>query len=162
MAKKATVTEVVTGADLATWRLSAYPANTKLQPEVVASVLASLANGNYISTACAAAGITERTFRNWRDKAESDDPAAQPYREFLDLCNEARALGETENVATIKAAAATNWTAAAWLLERQYPERWGRRDAVHQTGDVQHRVVFELVGQKRLGASDDDGEDDQG
>ena len=27
----------------------------------------------------------------------------------------------------IRAAAAKDWKAAAWLLERRYPEQWGRR-----------------------------------
>lgn len=39
------------------------------------------------------------------------------------------------------------WGAAAWLLERRFPERWGRRDQVEHTGrgggPIEVRVVYE-------------------
>jgi hypothetical protein len=35
------------------------------------------------------------------------------------------ALAEVALVAGISAAASDDWTAAAWLLERQHPGRWG-------------------------------------
>lgn len=36
-------------------------------------------------------------------------------------------LGSEESlVATIEANTRTDWRAAAWLLARRYPERWGR------------------------------------
>jgi hypothetical protein len=38
----------------------------------------------------------------------------------------ARATEETRLVAYVASAAAKNWRASAWLLERRYPERWGR------------------------------------
>jgi hypothetical protein len=36
-----------------------------------------------------------------------------------------RVLAEERLVAQVAAGAKTNWRAAAWLLERRYPERWG-------------------------------------
>jgi hypothetical protein len=38
----------------------------------------------------------------------------------------ARATEETRLVAYVASAASKNWRAAAWILERRYPDRWGR------------------------------------
>jgi hypothetical protein len=38
----------------------------------------------------------------------------------------ARATAEVREVALVTQAASTSWQAAAWLLERRVPERWGR------------------------------------
>ena len=35
---------------------------------------------------------------------------------------------KASSVMVIKKAALTSWFAAAWLLERKWPERWGRRE----------------------------------
>lgn len=158
-----TETSALTPEVLDKWALTTYPAGghgEKLTPATVAAVLESISHGAPISVSCQAAGLASKTVFNWRRRAESDDPDAAPYREFVELLEQARAAAEADNVRVIKTAAKTNWTAAAWLLERAYPERWGRRDAVHTSGDVQHRVVFEFVGQKRLGQGDD-GDSDQ-
>jgi hypothetical protein len=39
------------------------------------------------------------------------------------------ALAEPRLVALVTRAAEQNWRAAAWLLERRYPERWASRPA---------------------------------
>jgi len=43
----------------------------KLTPQTQAIIVEALEKHNYISTACALAGISEATFYNWLDKAES-------------------------------------------------------------------------------------------
>ena len=93
-----------------------------------------------------------------KKKAEADPESA--YAEFFDLVEQAKAHAEMDNVRIIKRASKKTWTAAAWLLERAYPERWGRRDAVVTTGDVQHRVIFEFSRTGRIGQDDDDADED--
>jgi hypothetical protein len=53
-------------------------------------------------------------------------PADEPYRELRERIHQAQAEGEVRNVAQIAKAATDSWAAAAWLLERQHPTRWGR------------------------------------
>jgi hypothetical protein len=65
-----------------------------------------------------------------------------------------QALAEQRLVAVIAAGARSNWRAAAWLLERQYPERWGRDRAkglTAETGgeDDPFREVDELAEARR-------------
>jgi hypothetical protein len=97
---------------------------TKLTPEVVEAVVLSLRTGGYVTVACRAAGISTTTYGDWmqRGKAESSGP----HHDFRERVERAKAEGEVRNVAVISRAAGESWQAAAWLLERMYPERWGK------------------------------------
>jgi hypothetical protein len=64
--------------------------------------------------------------RRWVLKGEAPD-AAEPYRGFCTAIKAARAAAEVRSVALIQSAAnGGTWQAAAWYLERSYPDRWGR------------------------------------
>lgn len=78
--------------------------------QAVAQLAALLRAGNYPAVAALATGVPLDALPN--------DALAEIGR--------ARAEGEARGIATIANAAGENWQAAAWLLERQYPERWGR------------------------------------
>jgi len=134
------------------------PPSAKLTPAIVKAVLGNIAAGNYISTACTAAGITQKTFHNWLERGRSAPDTI--YSEFLLLAEKARAAAEAANVRIIKRAADTNWTAAAWLLERQYPERWGRHDRVSSTVDAVHTLKIEWGNVPIEGNDEQDDQDD--
>lgn len=117
------------------WQLTRpVPVGVKMTTKIDAAILQSLANGGYVETSCVAAGITKRTFYNWLEKAEEDEDSV--YAEFADLVEKARAQAELANIAIIKAAAVENWQAAAWLLERVYPERYGNRNRTTLDGGL--------------------------
>lgn len=97
-----------------------------LSEAIAAKLDASLREGNYVKTAVEAAGIARSTFYNWMKRGTSSAAEDKPYRELRARVEKARAEGESMLVGHIAAKAATDWRAAAWLLERQYPERWGR------------------------------------
>lgn len=99
---------------------------SKLTVELADQLVALLRAGNYVTTAARAVGISRKLFYDWMDRGESALPVDEPYRDLRERVELARAEGEARNVAAIAAAARENWQAAAWLLERQYPERWGR------------------------------------
>ena len=122
------------------------PPQCLLTPAVAAGICETVAAGNYIKTAVAAAGVPRKTYDNWVVKAREQPDSV--YAEFVDLLEQARAQAEAANVRIITTAAAKTWQAAAWLLERQYPERWGRRDRVFNTVDGDHRVTFVFEEQK--------------
>jgi len=92
----------------------------QLSDELVEQLCAILRTGNYIGVACRAVGIDRVTLHRWlnREGAQFDLLRERVQR--------ARSEGEVRNVALISQAATQNWQAAAWLLERQYPDRWGR------------------------------------
>jgi hypothetical protein len=97
-----------------------------LSDELADTLVSMLRAGNYVGVATQAARISRATFGVWMRRGESSRPEDEPYRLLRERVEQARAEGEVRNVAQIARAAAESWQAAAWLLERQYPERWGR------------------------------------
>jgi transposase len=107
-----------------------------LTHEVQRRVVQVLQAGGYPETAAAVAGIGHSTLKKWLKRgAESTAPDDEPYRQLHRAVGQARAESEARNVALIAQAAATNWLAAAWLLERQYPERWARPSQREKPGE---------------------------
>jgi hypothetical protein len=49
---------------------------------------------------------------------------------FAEAIKEATSVGLMENLMTVKAASAKSWQAAAWLIERRFPNEWGRRQTI--------------------------------
>lgn len=99
---------------------------TALTEERTRAIVRVLRAGGHQDTAAAAAGIAVRTLRLWLHRGASDDARDAPYRRFREAVEQTMAESETRNVAIIATAAQSNWQAAAWLLERTYPERWAR------------------------------------
>lgn len=99
---------------------------TALTDEITDRLVLMLRAGNYIDVACRAAGIAKATYHKWMALGRSQAPRHTAHRLFRERVQRASSEGETVNVAVIASAARSNWQAAAWLLERQAPERWGR------------------------------------
>lgn len=99
---------------------------TKLTKETQERILQAVQAGNYLETAAQFAGIDGSTMRRWLQKGEGEG-APEPYRTFYTALKSARASAEVRSVALIQTAASNGtWQAAAWYLERSYPDRWGR------------------------------------
>lgn len=140
---------------------------TSLTPAVRQRVYAALKTGKPIARACALAGIGQSTYYRWMDDglaaaprcerwqemtaAERRDPANAELRpkpadmamwEFREAVNAAMAEAEDALLARVSCAAEEpkHWTAAAWILERRWPERYGRRQAIEMTADVRAKV----------------------
>lgn len=114
------------GSDRCSSHLGRATHPTSLTGDVVDRLVAMLRQGNYVQVAARVAGISRQTFYVWMQRGTSSQPADAPFVDFRERVEEALALGEARNVALIAKAAPDNWQAAAWLLERQYPQRWGR------------------------------------
>jgi transposase len=100
-----------------------------LTPEITARIANIVSSGSYLTTAIAAAGVPRQTFYGWwkRGDPDGEDPSEAGFRDMRERIERARAEGEARNVAVIaKAAQDANWQAAAWMLERSFPERWAR------------------------------------
>lgn len=87
--------------------------------------------GMSYENACAKAGIRRSTFHNWLAKGEQKNARAK-YVKFVDEVYKANAEVEFQLLKQIQDA--KEWQAKAWILERRFPERWGRKDRIEHTG----------------------------
>lgn len=122
------------GSDRCVSHLGRVGRPSLLDDKLAQRLTASLRAGNFVDVAARSAGLSRRTFSAWMLRGSSGKSADEPYRKLRDQVEQARAEGEVRNVARISAAAADSWRAAAWILERSYPERWGRPSARLMTG----------------------------
>ena len=118
---------------------------TKLTDEIQDKIVAALTGGNYQDTAAAYAGISRSTFYGWLERGrieaarlqnkEKANPKETVFLEFSRAVENARASAEVRNVTLIQQAANSGtWQAAAWHLERSYPQRWGRINRTEISG----------------------------
>ena len=106
--------------------------HTKLTEPVRNTIVLALASGCYRETAAEHAGIGVSTLYRWLETGEADweEGKTTPHRELWEAIKKAEADAEVGAVALIRKAAPDSWQAAAWLLERKHPGRWGRHDRV--------------------------------
>lgn len=105
---------------------------TKLTREIHDRIVTAIRAGNYIETAAAHAGIHKDTLYHWLKRGR--EASSGPYRAFSDAVQKAWADAEIRDVTLIAKAAEKEWTAAAWRLERKFPDRWGRKDRHEVSG----------------------------
>jgi len=100
---------------------------------VRAKLFFAVAQGAPWDIAARASGITDKTFQNWRKWAKE---GKEPYAGLMVELSEAEATAEVGILTTLQSASkgqlpsSAKPDAAAWILERRYPERYGRRQAV--------------------------------
>ena len=117
----------------------------KLDAAILTQLLAALQAGAYIETAAAYAGLNKDTFYAWLKRGRAAKEKAldvesgeinqrkipkieRAFVEFSDAIEKALADSELLALQQIGAASlAGAWQAAAWRLERKFPQRYGRR-----------------------------------
>jgi hypothetical protein len=113
--------------------------------------------GTPINRAVAAVGIAERTFYHWMTRGLNERERlatvsnAKPnstegvYLQFLQSVERARGEAITKKIAVIaKAGNEGDWRAAAWWLERQSPEEFGKTDRVEHTGNNGEAIKVQI------------------
>ena len=117
-------------------------AKTKLTPQLQEEFCKAIENGASILGACGHVGITEKTYYNWIHRAEESKTRTKfvKFKECVDTSKE-KALFNFEQV--IVAASMEHWQAAAWMLERRYPNMYGKTDKIE--ADVTHKGLSGLA-----------------
>jgi hypothetical protein len=102
------------------------PDEVVLDDEALDRLATMLRAGNYVTVAARAVGVSPDRLAEWLERGASSHADDRGFVELRERLDRARADAEVRHVALVAAAAAENWQAAAWLLERQYPDRWSR------------------------------------
>lgn len=114
-------------------------------------VLDGIKAGMSYEGACGVARVTYNTFLNWRKRGEVE--TSGKYFKFFQELQHAEAIAEAEQLKKIKKDPDTKY--ACWILERRFPERWGRRDQLKQEisgpEGAPLQVQFEIVDGRKAG-----------
>lgn len=97
-------------------------------PVLREQVLAAVAMGVPVRTACLLAGIGESTFYQWQTRGNRDLEAgrATKWRRFAEDVTRARAEAEASHVTQLMKLAKKDARTLLAILARMYPETWGR------------------------------------
>lgn len=107
-----------------------------ISEEMTEKVVKSIGVGMPIKSACAIAGIGDSTYYKYMsigrqfDGWEKDDIPEDmlPFAEFTDTVKRAIATSKLKLLNDINQD--PDWRAKAWILERRFPDEFGRRDRV--------------------------------
>lgn len=92
---------------------------TRLTPEVQKRICGYVNAGAPIPHACEAAGIPWYTCKDWLKKGRA---RKKPYAAFVEAIDQAKGMWVAGASMRITKAAADDWRAAAWMLERRVEE----------------------------------------
>lgn len=132
---------------------------TKYDPAAGTLIVQALQVGATLEVAASAAGVHRTTLWRWMkegfrqdrvrkapDTDENGKPTLKTAAQFCNAVKKAAAAAEVLDLSFItKAARSGNWTAAAWKLERKYPDRYARpaQRVVHEGGTTNTNVNVE-------------------
>lgn len=86
----------------------------KLTPEMKEDIRKKLELGLNYKDVCMGVGISEQTFSRWR----------QENQEFSELVDRANAKVKEISLASVRRGEIRDWRAAAWRLERRFPDEY--------------------------------------
>lgn len=132
---------------------------TKLNPERAAKICDLLSKGNTRRASAYASGVTYESMRSWLKRAEECESGI--YVEFAEAVQLAEAQAEINAVSVVTQAGFTNWTAAAWWLERKFPDDWAKTEKVKQEVTGADRSPIAFVNLAPLGEVDSSSFPDQ-
>jgi transposase-like protein len=139
----------------------------KLTPALQTAIVQAVTVGQSVVEAAALAGIAKSTVLQWLQRGEgrSRRGTQARYVDFVDAVSRARAVDEARRIARINQAAQggvvvhektttftdgrtvvertlapPEWRADAFVLERRYAERWGRKVQADLTLQIQQMV----------------------
>jgi transposase len=100
---------------------------SKLTPELQAEIILLIKMGNFVETTCGTVGINKSTFYDWMKKGKNSNHPQNEYRKFQEAVVQAMAWSEARDVALITKQSKYDWRAAAWILSRRHPDKWGKK-----------------------------------
>lgn len=102
---------------------------TILDDRVREILVSAIRIGSSYKDACAFAGVSYRAFAEWMNKGRRDieNNKKSPYAQLVQDIEKARSDAYVNALSKIVEAYENGtWQAAAWFLERKYPEQFGK------------------------------------
>ena len=131
---------------------------TKVQSKVREDLIENLRTGMTIEAACLLAGIGRTTYYRWLDEDEK----------WADECKSAVRFAEAVLLARVKQLAMDkmDWRAFAWILEKRFPDDYGKRQELKvestQSSDGTAEVLAmleQVKGMKHSTSSEEEAEE---
>ena len=114
---------------------------TKLTPATQAKILESIRAGLTHKLACMRVGVNDSTFYRWLQ--EGSQARSGRYKDFHDEVMRANADSAEVLLNQIRIKAYEDWRAAAFILERRFPDDYGKRTEL--TGKDGGPVIVETA-----------------
>ena len=107
----------------------------KLTPEMIEQICDLLIEGSTIARSAVITGVSESTIYRWLAMGKSE--GAEPiYVELVARVGEAIESSEFELLQRMRIAGSKSdhWRATAWMLERRFPEKYGKNVGTQDGG----------------------------
>lgn len=120
---------------------------SKLTRKLGGEICARIAKGVPIAAASRASGVSENTVFEWvrRGLGEDDRPRTALTEWFAGEYSRSLAGCHAELVEQLREGTRTEPRLLMFMLERRFPEDWGRREIQRHEGVVDHTVRVELA-----------------
>lgn len=116
---------------------------TILNEELIEEICDWISKGNTFYRACILCNISEASFYEWKKRGNEELKNGEEtvYTEFIESVKKAEEKFKAWNVAQImKASQNGTWQSSAWLLERKYPDEFGRREKIELTNKIDELI----------------------
>lgn len=113
----------------------------KLSVELIAYCAGIVRSGNMPEVAFQLASVPPRLSSTWLKRGRNDRAADREslYADLVTAIERAEAECEAEDIYRLREHGRQTWTALAWRLERQYPDRYAQRKRID--GKVEHSML---------------------
>lgn len=103
--------------------------------------------------AAVAAGVNRATYYRWQARGREEQEGV--FRDFCDAIERAVAECEARAARVVAKAFPSSWQAAMTMMERRFPDRWGRRERIDIYEHEKVRQEAERIA-ARFGVATDD------
>ncbi len=123
------------------------PRPYKFTPEAQRKILVAFQMGHFLETAAAYGAVQKRTLMTWLERGAMAGPEAEglekEFYDFTELCTQARAASKVGLVAIAWRHARADGKVAIALMEKLFPEEYGKKTTKEVTGkvEVEHKKV---------------------
>lgn len=113
----------------------------KLTNEMIEKIADLIVAGKSIATAANLAGISESTIYRWLALGKKKN-SEKIYKDLVERVYEACEFSEFEALQVLRQASmeGSNWRAAAWILERRHPEKYGKRAVNDESREINSSI----------------------